>query len=123
MKNIKLFEDFDQVNETGEWNRDMDWQKVKGMSTEEIQNDEQATWISELDARLSMIQNEGGNFEINDIQGFDMYQGPYATIEYKGDKYKVWFAEHDELFIENWPQGNNDRGYVGPDEEIINLLK
>lgn len=125
MKNIKLFENFDRVNETGEWNRDMNWQKVKGMSADEIQNDEQADWIAALEAQLSMLQNEGVDLEIIDIKGYDMYQGPFATVEIKGKQgtFNIWTAEHDELFIEDWPNGNTDRGFVGTPEEIINELK
>jgi len=122
-ENLRNKNKFGHVNETGEWSRDMDWQKVKGMSTDEIQNDDEAIQIAEMEARLNALQNEGANFEINDIQGFDKYQGPYATIEYKGDTYRIWFAEHDELFVEDWPQPNTDRGFIGPDEEILKILK
>jgi len=123
-KKIKLFENFD-VNEAGEWNKDMNWQKVKGMSNTEIENDEQANWIAALEAQLSMLQNEGVDLEIIDIQGYDMYQGPFATVEIKGKQgtFNIWTAEHDELFIEDWPNGNTDRGFVGTPEEIINELK
>lgn len=125
MKNIKLFENFDRVNETGEWNRYMNWEKVKGMSADEIENDEQANWIAALEAQLSMLQNEGVDLEIIDIKGYDMYQGPFATVEIKGKQgtFNIWTAEHDELFIEDWPNGNTDRGFVGTPEEIINELK
>ena len=103
----------------------MDWQKVKGMTNDEIGRDDQASWIAGLEAQLSMLQNEGVDLEIIDIKGFDMYQGPYAIVEIKGKTgtFKIWTAEHDELFIENWPDGNTDRGFVGTPDEIINLLK
>ena len=126
MKNIKLFENFDEeINEAGEWSRDMTWQKLKGMTVEEIQNDEQASWMAALEAQINMLQNEGADIEITDIVGFDMYQGPYAIVEFKGKPgaWNVWTAEHDELFIEDWPDGNTDRGFVGTPEEIVKLLK
>jgi len=124
MKKIKLFENFD-INEAGEWSKDMDWQKVKGMTEDEIQRDEQASWIDTLEKQLNMLKTEGIDLEINDIKGFDMYQGPYAIVEIKGKPgtFNIWTAEHDELFIEDWPDGNTDRGFVGTPDEIIDLLK
>jgi len=32
------------------------------------------------------------------VKPFDVYQGPYAFVDGKG--IKVWFAEHDNFFIE-----------------------
>lgn len=124
MKNIKLFENFD-INEAGEWSKDMDWAKVKSMSPDEIEGDEQASWILRLENKLMSMKDAGVNLEITDIVGFDMYQGPYAIVEFKGKPgaWNVWTAEHDQLFIEDWVDGNTDRGFVGTEEEIVNILK
>lgn len=126
MKHVKLFENFD-LNETGEWSRDMDWLKTKGMSDEEVSRDDQAAWIRRLEDLIKDVEGQGADLEIEDIKGFDMYQGPYATVTFeKGARkgtYSVWTAENDELFIEDYPEGNTDRGFVGTTEEVANLFK
>jgi len=135
LKHVKLFENFDvdkqsaeemnesKMNETGEWSRDMDLQAVKRMTDDEIGRDDNASWIKSLYDTLMEIKSQGVDLEIDDIKGFDQYQGPYAIVDFKKHgKYKVWTAEYDELFIENWPDGNNDRGFVGTPDEIINKL-
>lgn len=112
-----------KINETGEWSRDMDLQKVKGMTDDEIGRDDEASWIKALWDTLEDIKAQGVDLEVDDIKGFDKYQGPYAIVDFKKKgRYKVWTAEHDELFIEDWPSGNNDRGFVGSTEEIVNIL-
>lgn len=124
MKRIKLFENFD-VNEAGEWSTGMDRQKVLSMSKDEIDADDQASWIAKLDSQIQELCDQGIEIEIDDIKGYDMRQGPYATVRIKGKQgtWDIWTAEDDTLFIENWPEGNNNRGFVGTIDEIVNLLK
>lgn len=111
------------VNETGEWSRDMDWQWVKGLTDNEVGRSEEASWIRALENLLMSVNDLGGELTIKDIKGFDLYQGPYALVDVKGKTYTVWTAEHDELFVEDHPKANTDRGFVGTPEEVANILK
>ena len=84
------------LNETGEWSGD---------------EDDQA-WIAGLQNELEWVQNmlaPGIPFIVNDIQGFDKYQGPYANVHIDGDDYKIWTTEGDRLWIENFPIDNTSK--------------
>jgi len=121
LKKYKLFE-------TGEWSRDVDWDYVKDNPDDDS---EEANWIKDMEKRLTLVQNalEGEEipFDIIDIKGFDMYQGPYATILIdNSDRYTVWFADESGLWIENFPidnmSPNENPGFKGYEDEIIDVI-
>ena len=126
MKHLKTF----KIYETGEWNRNIDWNYVKDNPDD---NSEEASFINFLDERLkyviSMLDNDN-ILEIIDIGGHDLYQGAYAKVKIFGKTYKIWSMEssglEDELYIEGFPINNLDEnsnpGYVGDTENIAELL-
>jgi len=128
MKHVKLFEEYNMVNETGEWSSGVDWDYVK----ENPDDDEEcASWIRHLEKELLNIKellNDENDLEIEDIEGFDMYQGPYAYVTIKGDRYKVWtIGEGENLWIENFivdnTSGDGKRaGFEGSFDEIANEI-
>ena len=108
-KRLQTYEGFVQkINETGEWSRGIDWQYVKD-NPESTDRDDQAAWIKALADSLEEVQNflgDGAKMEIEDIRGFDNYQGPYAWVNINGKKFKVWTMEYDDLWIEDFPIDN-----------------
>ena len=101
MKNLKTYEQFSEnrLNETGEWNRNIDWQYVKDNPDA---NDECSEWIKSLETDLNDIKdmlNDSNRLEIINIKGFDMYQGPYASVKIDGKPYQIWYISNNELYI------------------------
>lgn len=126
-KYVKTFESF-KLNETGEWNRDVDWEFVK--NNPDVDNEE-SNWIRGLELLLNDVVSdldEASRLEIFDIKGFDKYQGPYAEVEIDGSAYNVWtIDEPDTLWIENFPVDNTSEeglrsGFKGTPDEIAKML-
>lgn len=125
MKHLKTYKIF----ETGEWSRDIDWQFVK----DNPDNDsEESNYIKQMEKDLNnikeQIDDEGEiNFEIIDIKGFDLYQGPCATIKINDDKYNVWPNDEGTLWVEDFPidncseQGLNP-GFDGYEDDIAKAI-
>ena len=123
MKYIKYFE-------TGEWNRTIDWQYTK----DNPDNDsEEANWIKSLEKQLNKViefLDDPKLFQIIDIRGFDMYQGPYATVKVLGRNYKVLSVDYPHepgLCIEGFPIDNcsehgYNSGFMETEYEIAELL-
>ena len=124
---MKYIKDF-KIFETGEWSKDVDWDFVKENPDDES---EEAMWIKSFEYKLnyliSLLDDENV-FEIEDIRGFDMYQGPYGRVKIFNRKYKVVEIEHpyEGLFIFGFPVDNSEEGnydgYHGNEEDIANLL-
>lgn len=122
-KNFKI----KKINETGEWPKDLDWLYVKNHPEDEEQ---ESNWIRRLADDLEYIIDEVQpiNMEIVDIQGFDLYQGPYAIINIEGKQFKVWTTGYYELFIEDFPVDNTSEeglnpGFQGEKEMVIDAIK
>ena len=115
MEHIKKFKDFNKINETGEWSRDLDWEYVKNNPNDQ---DQEASWIRMLQDNLETVNNllkEGIELVIEDIKGFDLYQGPYASIRIdhnnESSYFKAWTAE-EGLFVENFPVNNTNENEI-----------
>lgn len=130
LKRLKTFESFVQkLNETGEWASGLDWQYVKD-HPEIADRDDQAAWIKSLADSLEEVQNMLGDnikMEIEDIKGFDNYQGPYANININGKHFKVWTMEFHDLWIEDFPIDNtsddgNRPGFQGEPIDIAEAI-
>ncbi len=98
------------LKETGEWNAT-----------------EGAGWMKSLREHIRQIQFEVPDFKFVSIRGFDMYQGPVATVSYKGKNYKVWMQDEGILWIEDFPADNtsgpgNNAGFQGTVHDIIDAL-
>lgn len=101
------------LNETGEWADD----------------EEGLAWIESLRNELDLIPGElnlGIKMTIDDVRGFDKYQGPYANITINGDNYKVWTTENQKLWIENFPINNSvegqNPGFEGFPDQIADAI-
>jgi hypothetical protein len=99
------------INETGEWD-----------------NVEGKPWMDALRANIRQIAAEVPAFRFVAIRGFDMYQGPVATVNYKSKNYKVWMQEADILWIEGFPKDNTSgpgtvAGFQGTVVDIIDMLQ
>lgn len=128
---FKLFEQSSNLNnqifETGEWNHNIDWEYVKNNPDDDS---EEAGWIKGLEELLLVITDNLNNseiFEIIDIKGFDMYQGPYAIVNIFNKRYQIWGTEENILWIKNFPIDNtsskeSNPGFEGYPEEISDLL-
>lgn len=106
MKHLKTYQGFHKLNETGEWDHSVDWEYVKEHPEAD---DECSNWIKSMEESLIEISDfldHPEEFEIKDIEGFDMYQGPYALVEIKGRTYKIWYSEGYKLWIDNFPVDN-----------------
>lgn len=106
--------------ETGGWNRNIDWNYVKENPDDDS---EESNWIKYLQKQIEEIIDDLDDesiLEIIDIKGFDMYQGPYASVKIFDKKYQIWSIE-DKLFIKNFPVSNTD--FVGKPFEISHLLR
>jgi len=121
MKYLKKFE-------TGEWNREIDWQFIKNNPDDDS---EESIWIQHLENDLNIIINNLDNpsiFKIINIKGMDLYQGPYAIVKIFGKNYRIWESQlyKNELYIENFPITNNNKysnpNYSGDNESISQLL-
>jgi len=128
MKHLKTY----KIYESGEWSRGIDWEFVK--ENPENESDE-ALLIKFMEERLDYIISTIDNkniLEIDNIKGFDIYEGAYAIVYIFGKRYKVWsMAEQsggveDTLYIEGFPINNlpenSNPGYVGSTDEISDLL-
>ena len=113
--------------ETGEWSRDVNWQFVK----DNPDNDsEEANWIRKFEKKLQSVIDYLDNpdiFKIIDINGRDMYQGPYATVRIFNKTYKMWITQDDDLWIEKFPIDNTNEegslpGFEGTPYIITRLL-
>ncbi len=124
IKNFKLFE-------AGEWSKNVNWQFVKDNPDDDS---DEAIWIRSFEKMLNTIiehLDDKNVFIINDIRGFDMYQGPYAIVTIFGKKYKICEIIDDDpfpyLWIENFPIDNTSQddklpGFLGSEYEISKLL-
>lgn len=122
MKYIKQFKLF----ETGEWDRDIDWDYVKENPDDDSQ---EAGWIKFLQEQLEYIIDDLEDpsiFEIIDIKGFDMYQGPYATVKIFKVNYTIWTLEYNDLYIEDFfitnTEENENAGFKGRWSNISDML-
>ena len=123
MKYIKKFKLF----ETGEWNRYIDWDYVKENPDDDS---EEANWIKMLNTRLEHIidnLDDSTIFEIIDIKGFDMYQGPYAIVKIFDKNYRILIIDNTVLWIDNFPVDNTSSydtnpGFQGRALSISKLL-
>lgn len=125
-ENIK-YRKIKKLNETGEWASGLDWLYVKENPDDDSQ---EANWIRRLADDLEYIISkvEPIHMEIEDIQGFDLYQGPYAFINIEGKEFKVWTTGYDELFIEDFPIDNTSEeglnpGFQGDKEIVADVIK
>lgn len=124
IKNFKLFE-------TGEWPKGIDWQFVKDNPDDDSDESEM---IKSMEEKLNTIISELDNediFTINDIRGFDLYQGAYASVTIFGRRFKIYEINEDipsgDLWIENFPIDNTSEddklpGYQGSEYSIAKLL-
>jgi len=127
MKKIKTYK---QLFETGEWSRGVDLDYV--LENPDCESDE-CLMIKDLHEKVLLIKqnlNDDKIFIINDIRGFDIYQGPYANLKIFDKNYKMWIASDisdDMLWIEDFPVDNTSQngqnpGFMGYITEIANLL-
>lgn len=126
---ITKFDNFKMINETGEWDGPKNLEELQNMTDDEIGRSDAASWMKGLLDKLEQVRDIVGidAFEIVDIKGFDMYQGPYASVKIKGTQYKVWTLDNDKLFIEDYPVSNtgayeND-GFQGWVEDIAAVIE
>ena len=124
MRYIKEFRLF----ESGEWNRDVDWEYAKEHPDQHI---EEVALINDLSRKVKEIikyLDDESILKLNDIKGFDMYSGCYAKVSIFGRYYKIWMDEvYGVLWIEDFPIDNtsdDDRrpGFSGYSDEIAELL-
>ena len=118
-----------KINETGEWTRGIDYDYVK---THRDDDDECVGIIlgmeEVLNAIISKVEESDSDIkiEIEDIKGFDMYQGCYAIISIDGDKYTVWQIGERDLFIENFIVNNNseeqNKGFTGDYYAVVDMI-
>lgn len=121
MKYLKMFDNFSEdikntqhINETGEWDRDIDWEYVKNNPDDE---DEFASWIRALEQSINNINDlldDSHKIEIIDIKGFDKYQGPYANVKIMDNYYTIWTMENDTLWIEDFVIDNTSEEGLRP---------
>ena len=82
------------LKETGEWDAD-----------------EGAEWLKYLQDNMKKLSRmTKGKAKLVNVRGFDMYQGPYATMKINGRPYKVWTVEEDdEFWIDGYPTDNTSK--------------
>jgi hypothetical protein len=129
MKYLKLWEQFKAINETGEWDKDVDLQFVKDNPGAD---DEFSLTIKDMAERLDDLKELLNNpeiFLIKDIRGFDVYQGAYAIVSINGRNYKVWSVGEnpDNFWIEDYIIDNTSEkglrsGFEGDIYEISDML-
>lgn len=127
MKNIETnFKKF-KMFETGEWPRNVDLDYIE--NNPEIETEE-TLWIEklrddliEIEKKLNnqitnsadynkplIVNDKQYNLIIEDIKGFDKYQGPYAIINLNDDRYNVWTINDDELYFVSFCDKENFKG-------------
>lgn len=128
MKYLKKFKLF----ETGEWSSYIDLDYV-------LENpdcdEEECNWIKQLLKQLEVIKDDLNNkdiFQIIDIKGFDMYQGPYASVKIFNKSYTIYQTGDygDLLWIEYFPVDNTSeeggnpgfQGYAGQISDLLNQI-
>jgi len=110
-----------QLDETGEWNSHVNLDYVEENPDDES---EEALWIQQLKKQLENVKsllNNPEDLEIENIRGFDKYQGPYADILIKGKHYTAWTAEDNMLYIEDLTEDNEPKSEYEIAEYINNL--
>jgi len=125
MKYLKKYKIF----ETGEWASDVDWQFVKDNPDDDS---EEAGYIRQMERSLTYIKNrldtEGEiQFEIKNIRGIDLYQGPYATVTINKERFDIYYGDVDGesfLWIEDFPIDNMSEedmvpGFHGSNDDIV----
>jgi len=122
LKTYKLFE-------TGEWSKDIDWQFVKDNPDDDS---EETSYIKQMEEILrdieSQILDEGEiDFEIIDIKGYDLYQGPYGKIRINDDIWDIWSSEYgywiDDFPIDNCSKDGDKRpGFEGDVGSIVDAI-
>lgn len=112
-KYVKTFESFfaNKVNETGEWNSEIDYEFIKN-NPEEASKDDQGAMMLAMQEEAQTLVDELNHLkidaELKDIVGFDNYQGCYALVSIKGSEYKLWAVEYD-YWIEGFPLDNTGK--------------
>ena len=103
------------LKETGEWDEN---------------DSEMQDWLESLRQEVEKIENAfPEKVKLNSIRGFDKYQGPYAIVKIGDGNHKIWTAEnYPYLWIEDFPIDNtsdkdNNAGFMGTSENIIDMLK
>jgi hypothetical protein len=119
-----------KINETGEWTSGVDYEYAKANRDED--DDECVLLILGmedcLNTVINLVHNEDSTIDISieDIKGFDMYQGCYAKINIEGDMYKVWRLDDYVLYIENFIVNNNSEnentGFTGNLTEVSKMI-
>lgn len=124
---MKYIKSFRKINESGEWNRTIDWEYVKNNPD---CDDDECQIIKKLEQNMEDIIEhipDPSKFVLKDIRGFDMYQGAYAIVEIYGKKYKIWHNDDYNFFIENFPMSNTTEdekpGFLGDIFEISDLIE
>lgn len=109
-----------KIYETGEWE----------------DSEETRAWIQEMtDDMQKIVDQTSGKSKLINVKGFDMYQGPYATMKINGRKYKVWqaaateddFQDEKHYWIEDYPVDNTKSentkdGFEGSVDELIMVI-
>ena len=102
-KLITSIKEFKMIKESGEWD----------------DNDEDMTASKEmLQTICDQIEQDCLGFDCKSVNGFDKYQGPYATCSFKDKHFTIWLSgEADVLSVENWP--NAGENWVGTSDEFV----
>lgn len=127
MKHLKLFENFKKINETGEWEWNIDLDYVNDNPDAD---DEFSLTIKHMRDNIQTIKDGLDNpdrFILKDIKGFDKYQGAYAMVLIDNVTYKIWQIDDRFFWIEDYEVDNtsargNNPGFEGTIEEIISEL-
>lgn len=120
MKYIKTYE-------TGEWDKHIDWDYVKNNPDD---GSEEYSYIESIQRNLEMIINDLDDkniMEIFNIIGHDLYIGAYAIVRIFDKKYKIFWTEYGNLWIENFPIDNTSQndsrpGFEGDSYDVSDLL-
>jgi hypothetical protein len=137
---LKSFENFEydkyqKINETGEWSKNVDL--AYALSHQELDGeDEEVSLILHMNNLLEslkdILKDKKINFEIEDIKGFDKYQGCYANVIIYNDNYIIWFDQKNEaddiLWIEDFPINNTSNentnpGFSGTISDIAEVIE
>lgn len=124
MKKIKTYK---QLFETGEWNRGVDLDFV--LENPDCDSEECEYIKYMYNTLLSIRDNTDSDiFVINDIRGFDLYQGAYGKVYIFNKQYEIWSSdEPGEFWIEDFPVDNCSEeglrsGFMGDKFDIIELI-
>lgn len=132
MKYLKEFDKFNEsattgkLNETGEWPSDLDWEYVKNNPDDVDEYTARIKGMADAMEEVKDILPDGFPFELEDVEGFDNYQGAYATVNINGNSYKVWETE-EGFWIENYILDNTSdkglrAGFQGNPSDIAEAL-